>query len=180
MRNRVDWRVKVDREGSALVRMKALTDDDSDAMEMRFPVYVHGILKMESFTGVIPAQAKEDEIGKVTFNVPAQRRVKETVLEVRYSPSLAAAMVDALPYMVDYPYGTTESTLNRFLPTVVTQRMLQDMKIDLKDVQKHLTNLNSQEIGKDKERIKKAGSWCGREANAIGSTRSSTWKRSRT
>ena len=42
-------------------------------------------------------------------------------------------MVDALPYLVDYPYGCTEQTLNRFLPTVITQRMLQDMKLDLKD-----------------------------------------------
>ena len=33
-------------------------------------------------------------------------------------------MVDALPYLVDYPYGCTEQTLNRFLPTVITQKVL--------------------------------------------------------
>ena len=42
-------------------------------------------------------------------------------------------MVDALPYLVDYPYGCTEQTLNRFLPTVITQKILLDMKLDLKD-----------------------------------------------
>jgi uncharacterized protein YfaS (alpha-2-macroglobulin family) len=63
-------------------------------------------------------------------------------------------MVDALPYMVDYPYGCTEQTLNRFLPTVITQRILQKMNIDLKEVEKHQTNLNAQEIGDDKERMK--------------------------
>src|SRR5262249_6462667 len=44
---RVDWRVKVTREGEAVVRMKAVTDEESDAMQMRFPAYVHGMLKMD-------------------------------------------------------------------------------------------------------------------------------------
>ncbi|MCI0639081.1 MAG: hypothetical protein L0Y70_08395, partial [Gemmataceae bacterium] len=148
---RVDWRVKVQKEGTAVVRMKALTDEDSDAMEMRFPCYVHGMLKMESFTGVI---RPEKDYAKVLFNVPAERRINDTVLEVRYSPSLAAAMVDALPYLVDYPYGCTEQTLNRFLPTVITQKILLGMKLNLKEIEKHQVNLNSQEIGEDKERIK--------------------------
>src|SRR5205085_10517092 len=46
---RVDWLVKANAEGEAVVRMKALTDEESDAMEMRFPVYVHGMLKTESW-----------------------------------------------------------------------------------------------------------------------------------
>ena len=35
------------KEGTAVVRMKALTDEESDAMEMTFPVYVHGMLKTD-------------------------------------------------------------------------------------------------------------------------------------
>ena len=50
---RVDWRVKVAREGVATVRMMALTDEESDAMQMEFPVYVHGMLKTESYSGQI-------------------------------------------------------------------------------------------------------------------------------
>lgn len=148
---RVDWRVKVTAEGQAIVRVKALTDEESDAMQMSFPAYVHGMLKMESFTGVI---RPDKDKAHVNFNVPAERRINESRLEVRYSPTLAGAMVDALPYLVDYPYGCTEQTLNRFLPTVITQRILLDMKLDLKEIEKHQTNLNSQEIGNDKERLK--------------------------
>jgi uncharacterized protein YfaS (alpha-2-macroglobulin family) len=148
---RVDWRVKVVNEGEAIVRMKAQTDTDADAMEMRFPCYIHGMLKMESFAGVIRPEGSE---GKVLFSVPAERRIEQSRLEVRYSPTLAGAMVDALPYMVDFPYGCTEQTLNRFVPTVITQKILRDMKIDLAEVEKHQTNLNAQEIGDDKERMK--------------------------
>ena len=37
---RVDWRVKVQAEGTAVVRMKAVSDEESDAMEVRFPCLV--------------------------------------------------------------------------------------------------------------------------------------------
>ncbi len=149
---RVDWRVKVASQGSTSITVRALSDEESDAMQMSFPVYVHGMLKTESFSGAVrPADAS----GQVTFEVPEARRPNESRLEARFSPTLAGAMVDALPYMVDYPYGCTEQTLNRFLPTVITQRVLLDMQLNLKDIQAKRTNLNAQEIGDDIERAKR-------------------------
>jgi uncharacterized protein YfaS (alpha-2-macroglobulin family) len=148
---RVDWRVRVLGEGEAVVRMKALTDEESDATEMRLPCHVHGMLKTDSFAGAI---RPDRDSAQVTFAVPLERRINESRLEVRYSPTLAGAMVDALPYLVDYPYGCTEQTLNRFLPTVVTQHVLQRMNLDLKAIRDKRTNLNAQEIGDDKERAK--------------------------
>jgi uncharacterized protein YfaS (alpha-2-macroglobulin family) len=150
---RVDWRVKVAQEGQAVVRMKALTDEESDATEQKFPVYVHGMLKMESFSGVL---RPDDTTGKISLRVPAERRPDQSRLEVRYSPTLAGAMVDALPYLVEYPYGCTEQTLNRFLPTVITQKILINMGLDLKKIQEKRTNLDAQEIGDD---AKRAAGW---------------------
>jgi alpha-2-macroglobulin len=149
---RVDWRVKAVAPGTTTVTMKALTDEDSDAMQMTFPVNVHGFLKTESFSGVIRPEEDSDVI---EFTVPEERKPEQTRLEVRYSPTLAGAMVDALPYLVSYPYGCTEQTLNRFLPTVITQRILIDMGIDLDAVREKRTNLNAQEIGDDRERPKR-------------------------
>ena len=150
---RVNWRVKVLKEGSAKITMKALTDEESDAMAMTFPVFVHGMLKTDSFSGVIRPQNKS---GKFVINVPKERRPAESRLEIRYSPTLAGAMVDALPYVVEYPYGCTEQTLNRFLPTVITQKVLQNMGLDLDKVKAKRTNLNAQEIGDD---VKRAADW---------------------
>ncbi len=150
---RVDWRVSVLKEGEVTIRMKAVTDGDSDAMEMKFPVYVHGMMRMLPFSGSISAK---DVSGSASFafDVPAERRPDESRLEARFSPSLACAMVDALPYLCEYPYGCTEQTLNRFLPTVITQKILKDMGMNLKEIQEKRTNLNAQEIGDDKERAK--------------------------
>ena len=146
---RVDWRVKVAREGDAVLRMLALTDEESDAVEMKFPVYVHGMLKMDSYAGAL---RPDDELGSFTIDVPTERRPDETRLEVRYSPTLAGAMVDALPYLIDYPYGCTEQTLNRFLPAVITQQTLLRMRLDLKAIRDKRTNLNAQELGDAAER----------------------------
>ncbi len=153
---RIDWRTKVTQEGEAIVRMKVITEDDADAMEMTFPVYVHGILKQEAWSRVI---APDQHKTVIDFSVPAERRPDQTRLEIRYSPTIAGSIVDALPYLVDYPHGCTEQTLNRFVPTVIVQKLLQEMDINLEDVRNKRANLNPQEIGDDKKRMAQWQRW---------------------
>lgn len=148
---RVDWRVKAALEGEAVIRMLARSDEESDAVEQRFPVFVHGMLRTESVAG---AMRPDETDASFTIEIPNERRPEQSRLEIRYSPTLAGAMVDALPYLVEYPYGCTEQTLSRFLPTVITQRILLDMDLDLEAIRQKLTNLNAQEIGDDRQRAK--------------------------
>ncbi len=174
---RVDWRVKAVAPGTADIKVAALTDEESDAMQMTFPVEIHGMLKTDSFSG---AMRPKDEHASLTFNVPAERLPEQSRVEIRYSPSVASAMVDALPYLVDYPYGCTEQTLNRFLPTVITQKVLLGMHLDLKAIEQKRTNLNAQEIGDDAQRAR-TGNATIRQTPASGSAiPSSTRKWSRT
>lgn len=158
---RVDWNVHVVASGTAKVRMKALTDEESDASELSVPVQVHGILKTESFTGVI---RPDGDSATVDINVPAARIEEQSRLEIRYSPTLAGAMVDALPYLIEYPYGCTEQTLNRFLPSVITQQTLKKMGVSLADVQKKRTNLNAQELG---DAANRAAQWKRYDRNPV-------------
>jgi uncharacterized protein YfaS (alpha-2-macroglobulin family) len=149
--HRVDWRIKVVKEGNVAITMTALTDEESDAMQLKFPVYVHGILRQEAFAGSIrPGK----ESASVTLKVPEKRRINDARLVAQFSPSLAGAMVDALPYLVEYPHDSTDATLCRFLPTVVTQNILLKMKLDLKAIRDKRTNLNAQELGAAEERAK--------------------------
>jgi uncharacterized protein YfaS (alpha-2-macroglobulin family) len=143
----VDWKVDVVASGETTIRMKALTDEESDAVELKVPVQVHGMLKTESFTGVIRPTG---ESATVEISVPGARIEGQSRLEIRYSPSLAGAMVDSLPYLLQYPYGCTEQTLNRFLPAVLTQRTLQKMGIDLAAVKQQRTNLDAQQTYRGK------------------------------
>ncbi|MEZ7956668.1 MAG: alpha-2-macroglobulin family protein [Rubritalea sp.] len=153
---RINWRVKVTREGEAIIRMKVITGNDTDAMEMTFPVYVHGMMKQMAWSREV--EPGKDS-AKITIEVPKERRPADSRLEVRFSPTIAGAIVDALPYLAEYPYGCTEQTLNRFVPTVITQKILKDMGVDLEEVRNKRTNLNPQEMGDDKERAKQWKRW---------------------
>ena len=146
---RVDWRVRVTDPGEAVVRMIATTGEASDAMEMTFPSFVHGMLKTDSYSAAIRRTATT---AKMTVTVPEERRPEQTHLEVRYSPSIALAMVDALPYLAGYEYKHSEAALSRFVPLAVTRKLLVDMGVDLEAVKEKRTNLNPQEIGDPKKR----------------------------
>ena len=147
--SRVDWRVSVVKDGEAVVQMRALTDEESDAVEQKFPVIVHGADKQVAFSGALRPDQNE---AKITLEIPKQRRPETTRLEVRWSPTLALAMIDAVPYLANYPYGCTEQTLNRFLPAAQTRQVLRELGVSLADVKAGRTNLNAQEIGKPEER----------------------------
>ncbi len=146
---RVDWRCKATAEGTVTVRAIAVTEDASDAMQLELPIIVNGLLKMDAFAGTVRAGQPNSTL-KLT--IPEARRVEQSQLVVRLSPSLAASMIDALPYLAEYPYGCTEQTLNRFLPAAITQRTLQRMNIDLAKLKDKRNNLNAQELGDPAER----------------------------
>jgi hypothetical protein len=146
---RVDWPIKIERPGRINLRVKALSDEESDAMEMAFPVYIHGAMKTESFSGALRA---DQSSASLTFNIPADRKPEQSRVEIHYSPSVAAAMVDALPYLADYPYGCTEQTLNRYLPAIVAQRTLKSLNLNLEQIRQKRANLNAQELGDPQRR----------------------------
>ena len=158
---RVDWEVRADEQGEATVRLSAVSDLRADAMERKLPVLVHGIEQQSALCGMMrPDQSRE----RATLFVPGRIREELTSLEIRYSPSLALAAVDALPYLAGYPHGCTEQTLNRFLPTAITHRTLTEMGFDLTAARKRLVNLNPQELGDPAKRV---AQWQRGDANPV-------------
>ncbi|MGI5832528.1 MAG: alpha-2-macroglobulin family protein [Thermoguttaceae bacterium] len=147
---RVDWQVDAIAAGKASLVMTAQTECESDGVRESFPVYLHGIRKQESVSAVIPSAPEGDTAPReYTFDVtvPTERIPEQTSLTVRFSPTLAGAMLDAIPYLTDYPYGCTEQTLNRFLPTVLIRKLLSNSGIDLAELETRRSNLNPQELG---------------------------------
>jgi uncharacterized protein YfaS (alpha-2-macroglobulin family) len=122
---RADWKVHLDRAGTAKLRATAKGGGNADAMEKSFPVVEHGIDKLIARSGKMRGDSVE-----VTLELPKERRAGSTELTVQVSPSLAVTMLDALPYLVDYPYGCTEQTLSRFLPAVIVAQTLKDTGLD--------------------------------------------------
>ncbi|MEO7098466.1 MAG: MG2 domain-containing protein [Luteolibacter sp.] len=153
---RVDWRVKALHEGEAKFRMRVDSGDDGDAVERALPVRVHGMSRQDAWSRTVEPGA---ESAKISMEVPEQRRPDQSKLTVRFSPTVAGAVVDAIPYLASYPYGCTEQTLNRFVPAVIAQKMLKDLKINLGEVKAKRTNLNPQELGDSAERAAQWKQW---------------------
>src|SRR5919202_3192804 len=93
-------------------------------MEKRFTIFEHGIEKFVSRAG----KMRGDSVA-VKLDIPKERRADSTQLTVQIAPSMATTMLDALPYLIDYPYGCTEQTMSRFLPAVITAKTLKDLGV---------------------------------------------------
>lgn len=121
---RVDWNLEAREQSTARLRVTARGGEFSDAMEKTYPVFEHGIEKLIVKSGKVRAQD-----ATIQINIPAERKKDTTTLSVQITPSMAVTMLDALPYLIDYPYGCTEQTMSRFLPAVVVAKTLSDLGI---------------------------------------------------
>jgi uncharacterized protein YfaS (alpha-2-macroglobulin family) len=119
---RVDWLVNVAQAGDAKLKVEVRGEKYADAMEKAFTVYEHGIEKFVSRSG----KMRGDSV-TVKLDIPKERRPDSTTLSVQVAPSMATTMLDALPYLIDYPYGCTEQTMSRFLPAAITAKTLRDL-----------------------------------------------------
>lgn len=129
---RVDWLVAVPAAGSAKLKVEARGDKYADAMEKTYTVYEHGIEKFVSRSG----KMRGDSVA-IKLDLPA-RRPETTSLTVQIAPSMATTMLDALPYLIDYPYGCTEQTMSRFLPAAITAKTLRDLGMKPEDAMEHV------------------------------------------
>ena len=133
---KVDWRVRASSIGQAVVTMKALTDQESDAVELTLPVNPQGVKLAQSKAGSVTA-AKPDTTVAMQFPaaaVPATRN-----LEITLSPSIAGALFGAIDYLTQFPYGCTEQTLSSFVPNVTVSKALRDLGIQSDVNDKQLT-----------------------------------------
>ena len=130
---RVDWKVSIERPGEARFKLIVEGERYSDAMEKLYPVYEHGIEQFVGLSGRLTARE-----ATMVLDLPEERIANSTQLTVQVSPSIALTMLDALPYLIDYPYGCSEQTLNRFLPVVAVFHTLRNLGISPEDLQRRV------------------------------------------
>ncbi|HKR21002.1 MAG TPA: hypothetical protein VJS17_00355, partial [Pyrinomonadaceae bacterium] len=160
---RVDWQVAVTHASEAKLKVEARGGRYADAMEKTFTIFEHGIEKFVTRSG----KMRGDSVA-IKLDIPKERRAESTELTVQVAPSMATTMLDALPYLVDYPYGCTEQTMSRFLPAVITAKTLRDLGMNPETAMNKIfggiepstaaaTHPKGRRDLKDLERITKAG-----------------------
>lgn len=137
---RVDFLAQARRPGTATILAKALTDTESDAVRMEYPVIEYGAEKLLAQSGILIGKSEGEEFQEAMLTIPAEIRGGSQKLVVKYSPTIAGVMLESLPYLLDYPYGCTEQTMSRFLPAALTAHTLKKLHMDLGDLEKMSTN----------------------------------------
>src|SRR5262245_35171570 len=126
---RVDWVIAAQKAGNAKLKVTASGGKYADAMERDFIVHEHGVEKLIARSGKL----RGDDV-TIKLDLPKERNPETTKLTVQIAPSMAVTMLDALPYLIDYPYGCVEQTMSRFLPAAITAKTLKDLGVNAETV----------------------------------------------
>ncbi len=123
---RIDWKVTAPQSGEASLTIKALTNEESDAMELQVPVLPRG---MRLATGALAQIGEQTSSRSLNLQMPAGTDPTTGELYVTLSPSLAGSMLGALDSLIGYPYGCVEQTMSRFLPTIAIADALRKLDV---------------------------------------------------
>jgi len=119
----VDWSLSVadgaDREVTVVATAQA--GNLNDGVELKIPVAPAGGLRMERKAGLVKDRATENLV------VDADADATAGSLNVQIMPSPLSTMVQSLDDLIDFPYGCTEQTMSRFLPSVVVSKLVVEL-----------------------------------------------------
>lgn len=124
---RLDW--KVDAKwamDAAKLTVEALTDEESDAKRLAFPVRPHGLEMVKAEAANLQDKANQT----LTFTLPEGIDPNTASIELDVSPSIASALLSSMDQLIGYPYGCTEQTMSRFLPNVLVANTLKTLGTD--------------------------------------------------
>src|SRR5213079_21640 len=91
--HRVDWRVQANQVGKLTLLAKALTDTESDAVEMTMDIVPHG-LKQTAGNTITLTQNDADQA--FNLDLPGRADVSARNLRIEAAPSIAGALFGAL------------------------------------------------------------------------------------
>ncbi len=126
---RIDWRVSTESyKAHAVVRASALTNEESDAIEMKIPINPKGI-KIQL---PISFDSNENDFRKeIEFEIPSDIELSSASINFSVNPTLTASLLNTLEELVGYPYGCVEQTMSRFLPTLYVNNLLRTQNIKI-------------------------------------------------
>jgi hypothetical protein len=120
----VTWSVEASTIGTADFLGKALTDEESDALELTIPVRPWGLQLSAARSGTLSGDNTETT---ETITLPADINAAASSLRLDLAPSLAATLLSALDFLTNYPYGCVEQTMSSFLPNILLAKAVKDL-----------------------------------------------------
>jgi len=126
---RVDWQARATESGQHPVRLSARSQLYADAVERPLPIY-----EPRQDRRVTWSSRTDEPQTELVLQLPEDLAAADPTVTFSITPTIADAMLQALPYLVDYPYGCTEQTLSRFVPALVVRKALRELGYAPEDV----------------------------------------------
>ncbi|KKT77447.1 MAG: Alpha-2-macroglobulin domain-containing protein [Microgenomates group bacterium GW2011_GWB1_44_8] len=123
---KLTWATVANATTSARIKLTVEGSDKTakDTVEMTLPIKSYSVPEVVATSG----QAKDTASEKVVL--PKELDPTQGAASVSFSPSLGSASINALPFLFNYPYYSTEQITSRFMPAVFVHRILINAKID--------------------------------------------------
>ena len=136
---KLDWRVRARSVQQAVLSAKALTNEESDALEITLPVVPVGVKRTDAKSGSLVGVHQDTD---TVITLPGNTDEVSPALDITLSSSVAGSVFSALDYLTSYPYGCTEQTMSSFLPNIVVAKAMQDLhlqtQVDTPELQKKI------------------------------------------
>ena len=123
--HRVDWKISAPQTGQITLLAKALTDTESDAVELTLDVVPRGLRENKTERWTTTDESAQQEF---SLNLPANTDSNSRRLRIEVAPSVAGTLFGALDYLTTFPYGCTEQTMSSFLPNIIVSQTLKEFK----------------------------------------------------
>jgi alpha-2-macroglobulin len=120
----VTWTVHAAQIGQAKFLAKALTDEESDAVELTAPVHPWGLQMNGAYSATLLPEKAES---KTQIVLPPDVNPDASSLRIDLAPSVAGTIFSALEFLSDYPYGCVEQTMSSFLPNIMVTQATKEL-----------------------------------------------------
>jgi alpha-2-macroglobulin len=125
---RVSWPAKVLVAGTGKIGVKAIGQTAGDAMETKLPIRALGVPIFIARSGRI---TEDDRTVDLPLTYPQGVAPGSLDVTLRTTSSSLSSVLGNFNALIDYPYGCTEQTMSKLMPSVVAVKMNKKLGVPL-------------------------------------------------
>lgn len=120
------WNCTAKKNGNAVLQLKAICSTGGDALEKSLPINAFAVKMFKTITGILT-----DETPKVTLPFEMPANASDPNITVSLAASSIGQIKGGFSSLIDYPYGCTEQTTSKLMPSIVAFQMHQKLGVPL-------------------------------------------------
>lgn len=120
------WPVSIAKPGVGMIRIKATGQTGGDYLERKLPVNALGIPLFNADSGVLT-----DAIPSVQISHNDVGTCFSPKMTVNVAGSVIGEVQGTFDSLIDYPYGCTEQTMSRFMPSIIAMNLNKKLHVPL-------------------------------------------------